>query len=160
MEIPQWWGIELWIWLHPMPTIWNGSYSSSTPSTTSREKWVKNNCSSLALRIFINLLVQDSYVLRNNIEEALMYNPYPLVPRNGSLLLHDCFHPKCFTKRLVILHVLFKFNPNLATQLDMDYFERKVVHELMVEDEKFKYMSLVLVKFVLLLWVDGKGWKI
>ena len=56
---------------------------------------------------------------------------------NGSLPRHDYSHPKCFKKRLTILDVLFKLNPNPATQLDMNYFERKVIHELMVNNDKW-----------------------
>ena len=70
------------------------------------------------------------------IEASFMYVPYLLYHTNGILPMHDYSHRKYFKKRLSILHVSFKFNPNLATQLAMGCFESRVIHELMVKDEK------------------------
>ena len=70
------------------------------------------------------------------IEASFMYVPYLLYHTNGILPMHDYSHPNCYKKRLVILRVLVKLNPNFATQLAMDCFESRVIHELMVKDEK------------------------
>ena len=94
-----------------------------------------SNCEIFALMFISNLSMCDSFVSINLIKVSFMYNPYLLHNRNGILPMHDYSHPKCFRKRLAILHVLFKFNSNLATQLTMDYFESRVIHEFMVKDD-------------------------